>query len=188
VELLIATLVFSVVMAEAYALLRDMQVDAAYQGEAQAVMDNARIVMQTAEKYLRQAGNDPLGVGFAGVTVLGGGAVQVRADLKGSLGASDPDKGDPDGDVDDADETATLRFNPASRSFEVVSAGGTAQVVGDHIHDLLFRCYDAEGEPTVDGGRVRRVEVVVTGVAAHPHPKTGKTFAVELRSEVRVSS
>jgi len=186
VELLVAVIVFGVVAAAAYAMLNGMQEDAAYQSETQAVLDDALVVMQTAEKYLRQAGNDPLASGLAGIAVLGDREIRVRADLKGSLGASEPDKGDPDGDVDDADENVTLRFNPANRSFEVVS-GGAAQLVGSRIHDLRFRCYDAEGNPTTDGERVRLVEVTVSGAADRPHPKTRKAFAVELQSKVRVS-
>ena len=188
VELLLATLILGLVTAGAFALLADLQQESGYQREMQTVLDNTRMVLQTVEKYLRQAGNDPLASGLAGITIISNREVQIRADLKGSLGPANPDKGDPDGDVDDADETVTLRLNPANKSFEIVSAGGTAQLVSNHIHDLLFRCYDGDGNPTADGSRVHRIAVTVSGVAAYPHPKTGNTFGAELQGEVRVIS
>jgi hypothetical protein len=180
-------MIFGIVAMVAFTLLTDLQQESSYQSETQAVLDNTRIAMQTAEKYLRQAGNDPFASGFAGITIIGDREVQVRADLKGSLGPSNPDKGDPDGDVNDADESVTLRFNPANKSFEVVSTG-TAQLVGNHIYALLFRYYDADGNPTTDGSRVRRIAVTISGVADYPHPRTGRTFGVKLQSDVRVLS
>lgn len=187
VELLLVILILGMVTAAAFTLLTNLQQESVYQSEMQTVIDNTRIAIQTVEKYLRQAGNDPLASGLAGITIISDREVQIRTDIKGSLGPSNPDKGDPDGDVDDADETVTLRLNPSSKSFEVVS-GGTAQLVSKHIHNLLFRYYDRDGNPTVDGNQVRRIAITISGGADYPHPKTGQTFAVEMHGEVRIIS
>jgi len=182
VELLIVTLIFGVLAASLFPLLNDFQKETAYRSETQAVLDNIRVAIETLEKYIRQAGNDPYGTGFQGVTIVSDQAVTIRSDLKGSHGS---DKGDPNGDVDGSDETVTLRFNPAGQSVEVV-AGGTAQIVCNHIMDLKFRYYDAEGNITADGSRVRRIHVTISGIAGWPNPKTRDVFGIEFEREIRI--
>jgi len=184
VELLMATLVLGILAASLFPLLNDFQRETAYRSETQAVVDNIRIAIETLEKYIRQAGNDPYGTGFQSITIVSNQAVTVRSDLKGSHGS---DKGDPNGDVTGPDENVTLRFNPANQSVEVVS-GGTAQIVCNRINDLKFRYYDADGNLTMDGSKVRRIAVTISGRAGWPNPVTRKVFGIELEREIRIFS
>ena len=184
VEMLISTLILGVITASLFPLLNDFQQETAYRSETQAVLDNIRVAIETLEKYIRQAGNDPHGVGFQGITIISDQAVTVRADLKGSLGS---DKGDPNGDVIGPDETVTLRFNPANQSLEVV-AGGTVQIICNRIGDIKFRYYDADGYHTIDGNRVRRITVTILGMADWPNPKTREVFGIELDRNIRIFS
>jgi len=184
VEMLIAMLILCVLAASLFPLLNDFQRETAYRSETQAVFDNIRVAIETLEKYIRQAGNDPHGAGFQGITIISDQAVTIQADLKGSHG---PDKGDPNGDVSGPDETVTLRFNPANRSVEIVS-GGTAQIVCSRVNDLKFRYYDSDGNLTMDGSRVRRVAVTISGLADRPNPKTREVFGIELEREIRIFS
>jgi len=184
VELLMATLILGIMTASLFHLLNDFQRETSYRSETQAVVDNIRVAIETLEKYIRQAGNDPYGTGFQGITIVSDRAVTIRSDLKGSHGS---DKGDPNGDVAGPDETVTLRFNPANQSVEVV-AGGTAQIVCNRIGDLKFRYYDADGNLTMDGSRVRRIAVTISGLADRPNPATRKAFGIELEREIRIFS
>ena len=184
VELLMATLILGILTASMFPMLDDLQRETAYRSETQAVLDNIRVAIETLEKYIRQAGNDPYGTGFQGITIVSDQAVTVRSDLKGSHGS---DKGDPNGDVAGSDETVTLRFNPANQSVEVV-AGGTAQIVCNHIGDLKFHYYDADGNPAMDGSRVRRITVAISGLADLPNPKTREFFGIMLERELRIYS
>jgi type II secretory pathway pseudopilin PulG len=183
-ELLISTLILGILTASLFPMLNDLQRETAYRSETQAVLDNIRVAIETLEKYIRQAGNDPHGIGFQGVTIVSDQAVTIRADLKGSIS---PDKGDPNGDVAGPDETVTLRFNPVNQSVEVV-AGGTAQIVCNRIGDLKFRYYDADGNLTTDGSRVRRIVVTISGLAGWPKPGTREVFGIELEREIRIFS
>jgi len=183
-EMLIVLLIFSILTASLFLLLNDFQHESAYRSETQAVLDNIRIAIETLEKYIRQAGNDPHGAGFQGITIISDQAVTIRADLKGSRGA---DKGDPNGDVNGSDENVTLRFNPANQSLEIVS-GGTAQIVCNHIVDIRFRYYDADGNPTMDGNKVRRIGITVSGAADRPNPVTREVFGIALEREIRIYS
>ena len=184
VELLVATLIMSILTASLFSLLNDFQREAAYRSETQAVLDNIRVAIETLEKYIRQAGNNPHGTGFQGVTIISDQAVMIRADLKGSHGR---DRGDPNGDIDGPDENITLRFNPANQAVEIV-AGGTAQIVCNRIGDLKFRYYDAYGNLTMDGNRVRRITVTISGLADRPNHATRKIFGIELEREIRILS
>jgi len=182
IELLMATLILCILTASLFPLLNNFQREAAYRNETQAVIDNIRVAIETLEKYIRQAGNDPYGTGFQGIAVVSDQAVTIRADLKGSHGS---DKGDPNGDVSGSGETVTLRFNPANKSVEIV-AGGAAQIVCNNIGDLKFRYYDAEGNLTMDGSRVRRIAVTISGLADRPKPGTNEVFGIELEREIRI--
>jgi prepilin-type N-terminal cleavage/methylation domain-containing protein len=184
VEMLIAMLILGVLTASLFPLLNDFQREAAYRSETQAVLDNIRVAVETLEKYIRQAGNDPHGAGFQGITIISDRAVAIQSDLKGSHGS---DKGDPNGDIDGSDETVTLRFNPANQSVEIV-AGGAAQIVCNHVSDLKFRYYDSDGNLTTDGSRVRRIAVTISGLADRPNPKTREVFGIELEREIRIFS
>ena len=182
VELLVVTLIMGILTASLFPFLNDFQREAAYRCETQAVLDNIRVAIETLEKYIRQAGNDPYGAGFQGVGIVSDREVTIRSDLKGSHGS---DKGDPNGDVNGSDETVTLRFNPANQSVEIV-AGGTAQIVCNHIRDLTFRYYDADGNITIDGSMVRRINVTISGMADWPNPKTRDVFGIEFEREIRI--
>jgi len=184
VELLMATLILCILTASLFPMLNDFQRETAYRKETQAVLDNTRIALETLEKYIRQAGNDPHGAGFQGIAIVSDQAVTVQSDLKGSHG---PDKGDPNGNTSGPDENVTLRFNPANQSVEIVS-GGTAQIVCNRINDLKFRYYDADGNITMDGSRVRRIAVTISGKADIPNPVTRKFFGIELEREIRIFS
>ena len=182
VELLVSTLILSILTASLFPLLIDLQQETFYRSETHAVLDNIRVAIETLEKYIRQAGNDPHGTGFQGITIVSDREITVRSDIKGSIS---PDKGDPNGDINGSDESVTLRFNPANQSVEVV-AGGTAQIVCNRINGLRFGYYDADGNQTTDGDSVRRITVTISAVSERPNPKTREVFGIELAREIRI--
>jgi len=139
--------------------------------------------MQTVERYIRQAGNDPLESGLSGITIVSAMEVQIRSDRTGSSGAN---KGDPDGDVDDSGENITIRYNKKSRSLEVVPNGGPAQIVANYISDLSMKYYNAEGDLTTSGNDVRTVTITISGSTLQPDPDTRQCFGVTLSENIRV--
>ena len=186
-EFLIATLILLVTSASVFGLLSNVQRSAGYQTEVQSVLNNTRIAMQAVGRHIRQAGNDPLDSGRAGITALSPSEVRIQSDLTGSAGPGDPDKGDPDGDLDDSGEDVTIRFNNTTRSLEIVH-GGAAQIVAGNISGIYFRYFDGEGLPTLNGADVRRINVTISGASLLRDPRTHQPFGMQLTCDFQVAT
>jgi prepilin-type N-terminal cleavage/methylation domain-containing protein len=187
-EFLLATGILAIISAGVFGMLADIQRTAGYQDEVAAVLDDTRVALLTAENLIRQAGNDPAGIGLTGIAVLGPSSTRIQSDLTGSAGRSDPDKGDPDGDIDDAGEDVTIGYDAAARTLELASKGGGAQAVASRISEFSMQYYDAAGAPTNAGGNVRKIRVTVSGTGTVPDPRTGRFFGVQLVSEVELAA
>lgn len=187
-EFLIAATVLLILSSAIFGMLAEIQQSASYQTEVQSVLNNTRIAIQTAERYVRQAGNDPFGTGIAGITIVSAQEIQVRSDLTGSEGPANPDKGDPDGDIGDSGESVAIRFNDRTRSLEIVPEGSAAQIVAGSISGLSFQYYDADGNITANGREVRKIGISVSGTSLQPDPRTGTVFGLKLDSEIRIST
>jgi type II secretory pathway component PulJ len=185
-ELLICTMLLLVVSAAVFGVAHDLQRAGGYQAEVQSVIHNTRLAMQTVERYIRQAGNDPLGCGTAGITIVSPSAVRIASDLTGSAGSGNPDKGDPDGDTNDSGENVTIRYNDRTRSLEVVPESGTAQIVAGGISGLSFKYYDEMGRITDVGRDVRRIGVSIRGSSLLKDPQTAQAFGIELNCDIQI--
>jgi hypothetical protein len=185
VEFLICSVGFLLVASSALAIMSDIQRTAACQTESNSVLSNTQIALQMVERYIRQAGNDPIENGFPGITIVDATTVQIRSDLTGS-DPGNPDKGDPDGDTDDSGENVTIRFNSQSRTIEIIHHGSSPQIAAGYISDLQFEYYDKDGTPTMVGNNVRKIAVVISGSSPIANPQTHQYFGVTLRSEIRI--
>jgi hypothetical protein len=187
-EFLMSALILLITALSVFALLDDVQRSAGYQTEVQSVLNNTRLAVQTVGRYLRQAGNDPLGSGQSGITIISATEVLVKSDLTGSAGPTYPDKGDPDGDTLDSGESVTIRYNSRTRSLEIVPEGASAQVVASCISGLSFAYYDASGGLTTVGKDVRKIHVTISGASLLPDPVTRRSFGVRLSSDFQVAT
>ncbi len=188
-EFLISTLLLLIIAGAVFSLLGETQQTASYQTEVQAVMENARIAMDTVERYVRQAGNDPKSIGFQGVSNMTSTSVTLKSDLTGSASSSGyPDKGDPDGDTSDANEDATLQYNSTAKTLEVVPNGGSAQGVAGYITNFSLQYYDAAGAITTDGASVRKISVSIICTSALPNPRTKQFFSIQMNSDIQLAT
>ncbi len=187
-EFLITSLILLLLSVSVFNSLADSQSVTGYQAQVQAVLDNSRTALETVERYIRQAGNDPFKRGIAGITIAGPTEITVKSDLTGSAGAADPDKGDPDGDFQDAGEAVTIRYNSSARTVELVPADGRAQTIASYISAFSMQFYDAAGALTSSGASVRRIKVTVSGASTAANPKTRKTFGITLTSDVQIAT
>jgi type II secretory pathway pseudopilin PulG len=187
VEFLCSTLVLLAVSGAVFTIMSETQRRVSYQTEVQAVLQNMRIAMNTVERIVRQSANDPLSTGFAGVTVTDSTHARFRTDVTGSA-AGYPDKGDPDGDTNDADEDLTVQYNTGSRSIEIVPNGGNTQSIANYISAFSLQYFDASGVATAVGANVRKIRVQISGASTLADPKTGKTFGFTLSSDVQINS
>jgi Tfp pilus assembly protein FimT len=187
-EFLVSSGILLVIAAAVFAMLAETQRTASYQSEIHAVLQNTRTAMSGLERYIRHAGNDPRNTAFLGVTIVSATEIRLRTDITGLTGPGNPDKGDPDGDTNDAEEDVTIRYNSTNQSIEITPHGGTAQAVANNISALLMTCYDAAGAVTTNGAEVRRIRVFLTGTSAVPNPQTGRSFSQQLSSDIQLSA
>jgi hypothetical protein len=152
----------------------------------QAAVNDAHIAFQAIERCIRQAGNNPLGMHGAGIDIISSSEMHIKSDLTGSLGPGNPDKGDPDGDVNDSSENVYIRFNRASHSIEMVPEGGAAQIAAGNISDFILQYYDANGLPTNLGSSVREINVTIKTASPAPNSMLSQKFGIEISSSVRV--
>jgi type II secretory pathway pseudopilin PulG len=186
VEFLISAGIMLILSASLFGLLSDTQHAAVYQNEIQSVIENTTTALDTIERYIQEAGNDPLNIGLSKITVLSSTAVRIQSDLTGSAGPGDPDKGDPDGDVNDSGEDVTIRYNDATRSLEVVSGGGGTQILAGSISGFNLQYFDSNGNATIAGNEVRKISISVSGTSLMPNPQTRQVFGIRISSEVQV--
>jgi len=187
VEFLIAALITLVLAASVFGLMSRLQRTAGYQTEVHWVLEGVMIGIETVERILLQAGNDPHQAGFPGLAIAGPAEVRVRADLTGSAHGS-PDRGDPDGDTEDSGEDVTIRYNPNTRSLEVVPQGGIPQPVASNISGFAMQYFDNTGVETTAGDDVRRIRITLAVTSPLADPLTGRAFSMQLSSSVRLAT
>jgi hypothetical protein len=179
-EFLISTVIVTSLSAGLFAMLSDVQSTSGYQTEVLSVMENTRVAMGAIERHIAQTGNNPLSAAFTPVTIASGTQVQLCADLTGSAGGN---QGDPDGDILDADENITIRYNQTNRSIELVAGDGTVQTLADHISGFSLQYYGADGAVTAVGANVRKIRVSISGSSAVANPRTKKTFGLTITND-----
>ena len=186
-EFLTSAFILLVISASAFQELSDTQSSAAYQSEVQAVLDNTRIAMQLIERHIRQAGNDPFGTGMSGITIISDTQLRIRSDITGSAGTSNPDKGDPDGDIADAYEDVTIRYNESTRTLELIPGSSSAQTVA-YISGLSLQYFDENGNATAVDSEVRKIRVSISGSSQKPNPQTHEQFGWQITSEIEIAT
>jgi Tfp pilus assembly protein PilW len=184
VEFVISSAILLIICASIFALLAETQRSAGYQGEVQSVLENTRLALETVERFIRQAGNDPVGTGVSSLTIMSSSEIRLRSDLTGSAGA---DKGDPDGDTSDSGEDVTIRYDGSARSLELIPHPGSAQAIANYISAFSMQYYDSGGAATLMGGEVRRIRIDITGATTLPSPQTREIFSLQLTSEVQLA-
>ena len=186
-ELLIAALVSLVLAASVFGLMNRLQRAAGYQTEVQGVLTLAMTGMETVERILLQAGNDPLQAGFPALVIAGPSELRVRADLTGSARGA-PDQGDPDGDTEDSGEDITIRYNPNTRSLEIIPQGGVPQPVATGLSGFAMQYFDGAGAETAAGEDVRAVRITLAGTSPVADPQTGRPFSMQVSSYVGLAA
>jgi prepilin-type N-terminal cleavage/methylation domain-containing protein len=187
-EFMISSMMLLIISAAVFGMLSDVQRTASYQAEIQTIVNNAQAALQTIERYIRQAGNNPLGAGLLGINIAGPFEVRIQSDVTGSLGPGNPDKGDPDGDINDSGENVAIRYNQAARTIEIVPDGGSAQIAAGNITGLTFVYYDADGNMTSAGKNVSRIRVIIRAASPLPNPQTHRIFAMEIGSDIQLAT
>jgi len=182
-EFPISALIFLMPAFSVFVRLSKIQSKSNYQNEIQAVLNNTRHAIQIVGRYLRQAENDPMGIGLSGRTVVSPSEVRITSDLTGSSSPENPVKGDPDEDANDSRENVTSRYNDATRSLEIIPQGGLAQIVAGYIPGLSFRfCYCAGG-PIVTVQDVGKINITVEDLSLSADPENHRILGLQPGSD-----
>ncbi len=184
IEFMLSSLILFVVGGSVWGILNQTQRTAGYQVEIQAVLEGTRYSMMTVERILEQAGNDPLNVGFPGISDMSATHVRVRADLTGSAGngtPSDPDKGDPDGDTMDSGEDVTVNFDAHAGTIQI-----NGQPIASNITAFSLQYFDKTGGAAAASDQVTRIRITLSGRSPSADPQTGKTFSIQLASDIQL--
>jgi type II secretory pathway component PulJ len=179
-EFLVATLIVLTLSAGIFTLLKDIQGTSGYQTEVLSINDNVRTAMNSLERIIVQAGNNPLNASFNPVTITSSTQVQLCTDQTGSSGGN---QGDPDGDILDANENLTVGYNSTARSIELTAGDGTVQTLANYISAFSLQYFDKDGNATTTGANVRRIRVTVTGQSTMVNPVTRKGYGITLTSD-----
>ncbi len=177
VELLISTLILTIVGGYVFSAMVEMERTSSYETEVNAVLDNSRMAMETVQRYLKHAGNNPLGIALQGITIVSPQEVRIQADLTGSTPPGS-NRGDPDGDINDLDEDVTLRYNANARTIEIVPTGQNPRTVASYIANFSMQYLDAAGAATTVGADVASIQVTISASSQIPNPKTRQTYGI----------
>ena len=185
-EFTVAAVILLVLSIVVFSTLNKIQCAAVHQADIQAVLDNTRIALQVVERCIRQSGNDPFHIGFDAISVVSSTEVRIRSDITGSAGPGNPNKGDPDGDINDSGEDLTIRYNNNKKRIEMISRNGPAQIIADNIAGFSLQYFDTEGNETHTGKDVRRIKVTISGSAVQKDMQTEELFGVQMESTTRI--
>lgn len=193
-ELLVASLVLTVISGAMFTLLtKDQQAFVAENDFVEATQ-NSRLAMDIVSSVARQAGNDPDGTGLTPFTLIDWFTdsnnnvvcreIRIQSDITGSNSQANG-TGDPDGTVNSPWEDVTFRFVDGSPLGELqmrTTSGGAFQTFAKNIRDVRFLAFDATGAPTSTGANVAKIQIQVDVRTTYLDPKAHSQGLAQYRA------
>lgn len=191
-EMMVATLVFTLLLIPILMLFNQGQFTFRSQGDHVSNARHLRMAMNTMTRYLRQAGSDPTQQLLAPpIEPLQEGQFRINSDLTGSVtsttGNAKEASGDPDGTLNSIFEQVVIRFDSASEQL-FIDIGYGEEILAERISDFQVEFLTHTGEFTADPEQIARVRLTMTGRGEKPDLQTGHVAAATLVSEVFVRS
>ncbi|HUG44774.1 MAG TPA: prepilin-type N-terminal cleavage/methylation domain-containing protein [Acidobacteriota bacterium] len=191
-EMMVATLVFTLLLVPILMLFNQGQFTSRSQSDHVSNARQLRMAMNTITRYLRQAGSDPTQQLLAHpIEPLQEGQFLINSDLTGSVSSTTADamesRGDPDGKLESIFEQVVIRFNPAAEQL-FIDIGYGEEILAERITDFQVEFLSHSGAPAVDPEEIARVRIRMTGRGEKPDLQTGHVSTVTLASEVFVRS
>ncbi len=193
-EAMIALAVFSLVAAGALSVLFQGQNTFQSQRDMNRASEQARIAMDQIVRYLRYAGNDPLGYmkvnDVPAVEILGPGHIRINSDFTGSIPSvtANPmdSTGDPDGTLTSAHERVEFRYDPTGERL-FINVGYGESLLAERIGFFEMEFLDAAGQATTQSADVARVKVRLMAVT-RAEIRSGVANRLTLHSDVFLRS
>jgi type II secretory pathway pseudopilin PulG len=188
-EVLINSVVLLLIMAGIMGVMSQSQRSYSRQYQLMKASRVARMSMHQIQSFLRQAGNDPSGIGLVPVTRDNANQLTIRSDVTGSIGTGITAKGEPDGTLDNLYEQVTISYVPVNDQLVITtSAGGTPQILANDIVELQWTFYDLSGTPNpAADADIARVAIRMA-VETETDLETGTVNTLTLESEAMLRS
>ena len=188
-EVLINSVVLLLIMAGIMVVMSQSQRSYSRQYQLMKASRVARMSMHQIKSFLRQAGNDPSGIGLVPVTRDNANQLTIRSDVTGSIGTGITATGEPDGTLDNLYEQVTISYVPVNDQLVITtSAGGTPQILANDIVELQWTFYDLSGTPNpAADADIARVAIRMA-VETETDLETGTVNTLTLESEAMLRS
>jgi type II secretory pathway pseudopilin PulG len=188
-EVLINSVVLLLIMAGIMVVMSQSQRSYSRQYQLMKASRVARMSMHQIQSFLRQAGNDPSGIGLVPVTRDNANQLTIRSDVTGSIGTGITATGEPDGTLDNLYEQVTISYVPVNDQLVITtSAGGTPQILANDIVELQWTFYDLSGTPNpAADADIARVAIRMA-VETETDLETGTVNTLTLESEAMLRS
>ena len=187
-EILISSVIFTVVAGGIFTIFEQSQHSFRSQGDLTEVVQQSRIAMDLIQTYMRQAGNDSENVfgsqtppfshshsGISPIEYSAAGYIQINSDITGSVGTGLGATGDPDGSFTARGEKVIVRYDAAQDELNI-DIGDGEQVLAENISDFALTFYDLAGNqitsPASNESDIVRVQIHVEAETENPHQKS----------------
>ncbi|MBI4482379.1 MAG: prepilin-type N-terminal cleavage/methylation domain-containing protein [Acidobacteria bacterium] len=183
IELLVATLVLTVISGAMFTLLTKDQETFVAENDFVEATQNARLTMDMVSSVVRQAGNNPNGVALTPFTLVNWyndannnvvcREISIQSDITGSTSQANG-TGDPDGTVNSPWENVTFRFASGTPLGEVqmrTTAAGPFQPIAKNIQDVRFLSFDKNGAATSTAADIAKIGIQVDVRTTYLDPK-----------------
>lgn len=177
IELMIALAMFSMLVSVIYSAYKSQLSSHITQRRVVDMQQNIRGALAIMEQDIRLAGWPSDGTADTGVISAGPNAITVAMDLRS---CNTCPEGEPDGDVDDAQETVQYYLSNAPTNLMRRAGAQVPQILATNIDAIAFIYYDADGNSlgsNVSGGDLNNIKTVQVTLIA----KDGQNEAVLTR-------
>jgi len=195
IEALFVTVVMSLVLGSIFGVAYRAQLSFDEEKRFTETSQQARVATDEIARYIRQAGNDPLGClrtlpggPYPAVERFGPHRIRIRTDITGSFNGPGGTTGDPDGRLSSPMEDVTIGYSPGSNQVYLIdnALGVTPQVLADNIDSFGFLYQDSTGGNPGSSFNIAAVDVLM--VAQTPRSMVNRINTVRYRSHVFVRS
>ncbi len=161
VELMVAMLISSMVMAAIYSTYRSQLRSHITQQAVVEMQQNARAAMFVMEREIKMAGYDPTGTAGAGITVASANAITLTI-LADDNGLDDNVDNDGDTNIDQPGELKTITYSLVGQDLQR-TVDGTANTVAENIEVLDFVYFNDVQAPPATLADIRSIQITLIG-------------------------
>lgn len=191
VEFLVATFALVIITGGIVSTLYQSQSSYTTQHNLIEATESGRICLNQITSFLRQAGNDPTGIGFAPIQIVNTREIVIFSDVTGSVPPPAPSTdpleatGDANGVLNNLYEQVGIRYNPTD-DMVFINFGNGWQLLAEQIVDFQLTFYEGDGVTLTT--TVADIVKVHVKLIAETNNTSGNNQTITLESDVMLRS